>query len=196
MEALHLALPFVLLLVALSCSGAAPSKSAVTPKKAPEVLGDFQVRTLEGESVSLDAWRGKVVLVVNTASQCGYTPQYARLEALHEELGPKGFEVLGFPSNDFGGQEPGDAAEIRAFCTDRFRVGFPLFEKVGVKPGEAQAPLYAWLQSTTGHVPNWNFCKYLVGKDGRPIQYWSSKTAPDGPEIRAAIETALAAKGS
>jgi glutathione peroxidase len=171
-----------------------PAQPVTPPANEPKSLADFKVHTLEGDPASLDAWRGKVVLVVNTASQCGYTPQYAGLEALHQELQTKGFEVLGFPCNEFGGQEPGDAKEIRTFCTDRFQVSFPLFEKVQVKEGEGQAPLYTWLQASTGKVPNWNFCKYLVGRDGRVIGFWNSKTTPDSPELRTAIETALAAK--
>ena len=155
---------------------------------------DFTVNDIHGKPVKLDRYRGKVMLVVNTASECGFTPQYAGLEALHKELEPKGFEVLGFPCNQFGGQEPGDAKEIRSFCTDHFQVSFPLFEKVEVKPGEGQAPLYAWLHDSTGQSPSWNFCKYLVGKDGKVIQFWSSKTTPDSPELRTAIDTALAAK--
>src|SRR5262245_49529705 len=103
---------------------------AAPPSETKKSLSDFQVKTLEGDAVSLDKWKGKVVLIVNTASQCGFTPQYAGLEALHKELSPKGFEVLGFPCNQFGGQEPGDAKEIRSFCTDHFQVSFPLFEKV------------------------------------------------------------------
>ncbi len=177
-------------------SSATPAAApAATPAAKPtESLGDFKVKTLEGDSVSLDQWKGKVVLVVNTASQCGFTPQYAGLEALHKELEPKGFAVLGFPCNEFGGQEPGDAKEIRSFCTDRFQVTFPMFEKVNVKPGDGQAPLYAWLRASTGQSPSWNFCKYLVGKDGKVIQFWSSKTTPESPELRTAIDTALAAK--
>jgi len=183
---------------ATTASTPAPA-SAPTPASAPAAassksLGDFQVKTLEGDAVSLDKWKGKVVLIVNTASQCGFTPQYAGLEALHKELAPKGFEVLGFPCNQFGGQEPGDAKEIRSFCTDHFQVSFPLFEKVEVKPGEGQAPLYAWLHDSTGQSPSWNFCKYVVGKDGKVVGFWSSKTTPDSPELRTAIETALAAK--
>ena len=170
------------------------SPPATESAKHPSVLGDFRVHTLEGDPVSLGDWNDKVVLVVNTASACGYTPQYAGLEKLHEELAPRGFAVLGFPCNEFGGQEPGDAKEIRAFCTDRFQVDFPLFEKVQVKPGEGQAPLYAWLEASTGKSPNWNFCKYLVGRDGKVIQFWSSKTTPESAELRTAIETALAAK--
>ena len=193
MELQHLTLPLLFLLLA-GCSGTATSESTTPPPKASPVLGDFKVHTLEGEAVSLDKWRGQVVLVVNTASQCGYTPQYQGLEALHRELQSHGFEVLGFPCNQFGGQEPGDATEIRAFCTDHFQVSFPMFEKVNVKPGEGQAPLYEWLEASTGQVPNWNFCKYLVGRDGKPIQFWNSKAKPDAPEVRAAIEGALAAK--
>jgi glutathione peroxidase len=172
--------------------------STATPASAPaakpaDSLGDFKVKTLEGDAISLDQWKGKVVLVVNTASQCGFTPQYAGLEALHKELEPKGFAVLGFPCNEFGGQEPGDAKEIRSFCTDHFQVTFPMFEKVNVKPGDGQAPLYAWLRASTGQSPSWNFCKYLVGKDGKVIQFWSSKTTPESPELRSAIDKALAA---
>lgn len=152
------------------------------------------MKTLEGDPVSLEKWKGKVVLIVNTASQCGFTPQYSGLEALHKELEPKGFSVLGFPCNEFGGQEPGDAKEIRSFCTDHFQVTFPMFEKVNVKPGDGQAPLYTWLRASTGQSPSWNFCKYLVGKDGKVIQFWSSKTTPESTELRTAIETALAAK--
>ena len=194
MSTLHRTLAVTSIFLA-GCSAAATTTNSVSaPEEAPTVLGDFQVRTLEGQSVSLDEWSGKVVLVVNTASACGYTPQYAGLEALHDELGSRGFEVLGFPCNDFGGQEPGDAQAIRTFCADRYDVSFPLFEKVQVKPGEGQAPLYAWLRESTGQVPTWNFCKYLVGKDGHVAGFWSSKTAPDAPELRAAIDTALAAK--
>ena len=174
----------------------ASDPKAATPSAAPTAksLGDFQVKTLEGEPTKLDAWKGKVVLIVNTASQCGFTPQYAGLESLHKELEPKGFAVLGFPCNEFGGQEPGDAKEIRSFCTDHFQVTFPMYEKVNVKPGDGQAPLYSWLRESTGQSPSWNFCKYLVGKDGKVIQFYSSKTTPESTELRSAIETALAAK--
>ena len=192
MEPLLRTLPFVLLLLA-GCSGTKTTDS-VPPVEKAKVLGDFRVRTLEGEEVSLDRWRGQVVLVVNTASECGYTPQYEGLQTLHGELQDRGFAVLGFPSNEFGGQEPGDAQEIRAFCTSRFHVTFPMFEKVKVKPGEGQEPLYAWLEESTDNVPNWNFCKYLVGRDGKPIRFWSSKATPESPELRAAIDDALAAK--
>lgn len=157
-------------------------------------LYDIALTTIDGKPASMAKYKDRVLLVVNVASKCGYTPQYAGLEALHQELGQRGFEVLGFPSNDFGGQEPGNAGEIRSFCTDRFQVTFPLFEKVSVKAGSSQAPLFTWLQASTGQAPNWNFCKYLVGKDGKPVRFWTSKTAPDDPELRAAIESAIAAR--
>ncbi len=194
METLQLALPFVVAVLLASCSGAAATKSEVTSGGGAPTLADFPMQSLEGTPAPLSKYQGKVVLVVNTASQCGFTKQYAGLEALHKELESRGFAVLGFPCNDFGGQEPGDAQAIRTFCTDNFQVSFPLFEKVKVKPGEGLSPLYAWLESSTGQVPTWNFCKYLVGKDGKPIQFYSSKTTPDAPELRAAIDKALAAK--
>jgi len=210
METLQLALPFVVAVVLASCSGASSSSAAASPAPKPDVkpasksdakpapagptLSDFKAKSLEGEPAPLDKWRGKVVLVVNVASQCGFTKQYTGLEALHKELESRGFAVLGFPCNEFGGQEPGDAKEIRAFCTENYQVTFPMFEKVQVKPGEGLSPIYAWLESSTGQVPSWNFCKYLVGKDGKPIQFYSSKTTPDAADLRTAIETALAAK--
>lgn len=172
----------------------AMSKPPAQPVADTKSLASFQTKTLEGAAAPLSQWNGKVVLVVNTASACGYTKQYAGLEKLHEEYAARGFAVLGFPCNDFGGQEPGSAADIRTFCTDKFQVTFPLYEKVSVKTGAEQAPLYAWLGEKTGQLPSWNFCKYLIGKDGQPIQFWSSKVAPEAAELRSAIDAALAAK--
>ena len=180
--------------MAAGCGVASTPKTESRPANRSGSLSDFKANSLEGKAAPLDQWRGKVVLVVNTASQCGFTPQYAGLETLHKELESRGFAVLGFPCNEFGGQEPGDAKEIRTFCTDNFQVSFPMFEKVKVKPGDGLSPIYAWLEAETGQVPTWNFCKYLVGKDGKPIQFYSSKTTPDAPELRKAIDTALAAK--
>ena len=168
-------------------------RPADAPTPAKPSLHALGARTLAGDAADLAAYRGKVLLVVNTASECGYTPQYEGLEQLHEELAPKGFAVLGFPSNDFGGQEPGNAAEIQAFCTERFHVTFPLFEKVVTKAGADQSPVYAYLGEATGKLPNWNFCKYLVGADGVPLAFYSSKTKPDDAELRAAIDAALGA---
>lgn len=165
-----------------------------TNEEAPVVdkgLYSLQTQSLEGESVDLAAYKGKVTLVVNVASQCGYTPQYAGLENLHKELAEQGFAVLGFPSNEFGKQEPGSAAEIREFCDSRFGVTFPMFAKVEVKPGEGQSEVYRFL-TRGGDVPNWNFCKYLIGKDGKVRQFFPSKVAPDHAELRAMIQAALA----
>ena len=151
------------------------------------------VKTLEGEASNLDHYAGKVTLVVNVASYCGNTPQYSALEALNQRYQAKGFSVLGFPSNDFGRQEPGTAEEIREFCSSKYRVTFPLFEKVKTRKGEGQAPLYAKLGEAAGKLPTWNFAKYLVGRDGHVIQYFDPRTEPDDPALIGAIDSALAA---
>ena len=150
------------------------------------------VKTLEGEGTNLDRYAGKVTLLVNVASHCGNTPQYSALEALNQRYEARGFSVLGFPSNDFGRQEPGSADEIRAFCSSKYKVTFPLFEKVQTKKGEGQSPLYAKLGEASGKLPSWNFAKYLVGRDGRVIEYFDPKTLPDDPKLVAAIDSALA----
>ena len=147
-------------------------------------------KTLKGEPADLGQFKGKVTLAVNVASACGYTPQYKGLQALHAELSRRGFEVLGFPSNEFGGQEPGTAEEIQSFCERKYAVTFPMFSKLKTQKGAGQSPLYAFL--TEGRQePNWNFCKYLVGKDGKVIAFFPSKVAPDSKELRDAIEEAL-----
>jgi len=152
---------------------------------------DLKVTTLDGKPADLAAYRGKVVLVVNVASQCGYTPQYAGLEKLHRELAPKGFAVLGFPSNDFGGQEPGTAEEIATFCKRTYDVTFPMFAKVVTKAGPDQSPVYTFL-GESGSLPQWNFSKYLVDRDGKVEAFFPSRVAPDAPELRAVIERELA----
>ncbi len=157
----------------------------------PGSITQFQVQTLEGKPANLADYRGKVLLVVNTASQCGYTPQYQGLQALWEQYGSKGLVVIGFPSNDFGAQEPGDSKEIRDFCSTNFHVSFPLMAKVQTKDGAGQSPIYGWLGKATGSLPNWNFCKYLVGKDGKPVAFFPSKVAPDDATLKAAIDKAL-----
>ena len=164
----------------------------VTESQPAEATGLYalEVDSLEGEAVDFSTYRGTVSLVVNVASQCGYTPQYTGLQQLHAELAPRGFQVLGFPSNDFGRQEPGSAAEIREFCSSKYSVDFPMFAKVATK-GDAQSPVYAALGAATGELPSWNFCKYLVGKDGQVLGFWKAGTAPDDAELREAIETAL-----
>jgi glutathione peroxidase len=177
-----------IVLAALLALGAAPGDG----KKAEARVTSFfqlEARGLDGTPRKLSEHAGKVVLVVNTASECGYTPQYAGLERLHQELGPKGLVVLGFPSNEFGGQEPGDATAIRKFCTLRYGVTFPLFEKVRTKGDDAH-PVYAFLGAKHG-APAWNFHKYLVGKDGAVLQAFSSRVAPDDAALRDAIVAAL-----
>lgn len=164
--------------------------SGVAVAGGPGTLHDLEARNLEGEPVPLSRYRGKVLLVVNTASQCGFTPQYEGLEALYRKYSARGFVVLGFPSNEFGGQEPGSPEEIRQFCTTRFDVTFPMFGKVSVKPGPDQSPVYRFLTSG-GQVPSWNFCKFLVAADGRVLRYYPSLTAPDSQALQKAIEEAL-----
>jgi glutathione peroxidase len=151
----------------------------------------LQTTTLQGRPASLADYAGKVTLVVNVASRCGFTPQYAGLQKLHDELSGRGFAVLGFPSNDFAGQEPGTPEEIAEFCRKNYGVTFPMFAKVVTKAGEGQSPIYAFL-GKGGELPAWNFGKYLVGRDGKVIAYFPSKVAPESKELRDAIEKALA----
>lgn len=133
---------------------------------------------------------GQVLLVVNTASKCGFTPQYEGLEALHAELSPRGFAVLGFPSNDFMGQEPGSEEEIAEFCTNTYGVRFPMFEKVVVR-GDDAVPLYRELAEATGEAPGWNFHKYLLNREGQVVASFGSRTRPDDPALRAEIDKLL-----
>jgi glutathione peroxidase len=151
---------------------------------------DLKTATLAGKPAEMRDYAGKVALVVNVASKCGFTPQYKGLQALYTELAPNGFVILGFPSNDFGGQEPGTAEEIKTFCELNYGVTFPLFSKVVTRAGPEQSPVYSWL-GQTGSLPKWNFSKYLIGKDGKVIAFYPSSVKPDAPELRAAIEQAL-----
>lgn len=144
---------------------------------------------LDGTPTSLSAWSGKVLLVVNTASKCGHTPQYEGLQKLHAKYSPRGFAVLGFPSNDFGGQEPGTSQEIATFCTSIYAVNFPMFEKIKTV-GAERSPLYALLSDAQG-APKWNFHKYLVDKSGKPVQAWASGVKPESDEVVKAIEAQL-----
>jgi len=153
-------------------------------------LYSLKTTTLQGQPADLSQYKGKVTLVVNVASQCGFTPQYAGLEKLHEELQGRGFSVLGFPSNDFGGQEPGSPDEIATFCKKNYGVTFPMFGKVVTKAGPDQSPIYGLL-GKGGQLPSWNFGKYVIGKDGKVVSFFPSKVAPDAKELREAIEGAL-----
>lgn len=155
---------------------------------------DHEVVAIDGATVSLADYRGSVMLIVNTASECGYTPQLAGLQELQTRYAERGFTVLGFPCNDFGGQEPGSAEEIQAFCSGQYGVSFPLFDKVAITRGET-SPLYATLQNETpegirGPV-RWNFTKFLVGTDGRVIARFEPGVEPTSAELGAAIEAAL-----
>ncbi|MCP4570949.1 MAG: glutathione peroxidase [bacterium] len=153
-------------------------------------LWDFATTSLDGQSADLAGYEGRVALVVNVASKCGFTPQYAGLETLYRDKQDLGFVVLGFPSNDFMGQEPGTATEIRTFCTDEYGVTFPLFAKRPVT-GAQKDEIYAWLTAGGLEEPSWNFTKYLVGRDGQVIARFGPRTKPDDPELLAAIDRAL-----
>ncbi len=153
-------------------------------------VSDIAVKDIDGKDTTLKAYAGKVLLIVNVASECGYTPQYAGLQALHEKMSGQGFAVLGFPCNDFGGQEPGSEVQIKSFCAENYKVTFPLFSKVSIKD-EAKHPLYAALQSAVGGEVGWNFEKFLIGKDGKVLKHFTSEVAPDSPELLQAIEAAL-----
>jgi len=152
---------------------------------------DLKTKTLDGKPADLGTYRGKVSLVVNVASKCGFTPQYEGLEKLQREMKGTAFNVLGFPSNDFGGQEPGTAEEIQTFCKLTYDVTFPMFEKVVTKPGAGQSPVYSFL-GTSGKLPAWNFSKYVVDKNGHIVAFFPSQVTPEDPALRAAISKALA----
>ena len=180
----------------LGLAGAAALLAAAVPLDAGGSLpaGSFyslKTTTLAGRPADLGQYRGKVAVVVNVASQCGFTPQYAGLEKLYEQMKEEGVVVLGFPSNDFGGQEPGTPEQIGEFCRKNYGVTFPMFAKVVTKPGPDQSPVYAFL-GQGGHLPAWNFAKYVVGRDGRVAAVFPSDVTPESPELRGAIEAALA----
>ena len=166
---------------------------AAAPAWAGKALLDQNYRRLAGkEVVNLQsAYAGEVLLVVNTASKCGFTPQYEALEAMHAKYHPQGFEVLGFPSNDFMGQEPGTEAQIQDFCTLTYGVKFPMFEKVHVKGNEV-TPFYVELKAATGKAPAWNFHKYLIDRSGKVVASFGSRTRPDDPVLLARLEKLLA----
>lgn len=155
---------------------------------------NVQMRRLLGQPEQLcERYGGQVLLVVNTASQCGFTSQYEGLEKIYREYRDRGLVVLGFPSADFGGQEYDDEKDIQEFCKANFGVSFPMFSRTSVK-GDAANPLFKTLAQRTGEAPGWNFNKYLVGRDGRVIAHYSSLVKPDGKELRGAIEAALASR--
>jgi glutathione peroxidase len=173
---------------ALAAAAQSPSSSAKGSS-----FYDLKTSYLDGKPADLGVFRGKVTLVVNVASKCGFTPQYEGLEKMNRELALKGFAVLGFPSNDFGEQEPGTPQEIAQFCKLTYDVTFPMFSKVVTKAGSEQSPVYKFL-GASGHLPAWNFSKYVVGKDGRILAFFPSDVTPESSELRGAITKALAAK--
>ena len=157
---------------------------------------DIAVKDIDGKELKLDAYKGKVLLIVNVASKCGLTPQYKSLEAIYQKYKAKGLVVLGFPCNQFAGQEPGTNEEIKEFCSSNYSVTFPLFDKIDVN-GAARHPLYVKLAGEDSPFPGdikWNFGKFLVGRDGQILKRFEPRSAPDSAEIIEAVETALAGK--
>ena len=178
-----------LLLLALVAAGAAFAAD-IKP------VSDIPLKDIEGKTTSLKAFEGKVVLLVNVASHCGNTPQYAGLQSLYDQYKDKGLVVVGVPFNDFGAQEPGSNDEIKTFCTTKYKFTFPMMDKVHVK-GPEQHPLYSALTGKTGAFPGdvkWNFGKFLIGRDGKPLKRIEPSTKPNDAQVVKAIESALAAK--
>ena len=159
-------------------------------------MHDIELKDIDGNATKLGAFEGKTVLLVNVASKCGYTGQYKQLEEVYRKYKDKGLVVVGVPSNDFGGQEPGSAKEIKEFCSSKYDVTFPLMEKVKVT-GAEKHPLYGYLTSEKSGFPGevkWNFGKFLIGPDGKVLARWDSKVKPDSEEVIGAIENSLAKK--
>jgi glutathione peroxidase len=182
----------VILLAGVAQARAADPPAATQPKESamPKSVYDFSAPRLSGENQSLAEYRGKVLLIVNTASKCGFTPQYEGLEKLHADYKDRGFAVLGFPCNQFGGQEPDSSEEIAAFCKLNYGVTFPMFAKIDVNGDEAH-PLYKYLKTErpglmSSEVIKWNFTKFLIDAAGQPVKRYGSQTKPD--EIRADLE--------
>ena len=191
-------LPFLTLAAAATALAVIAATSAKPPVMsdsaetvaAPASVHDFTVKSIDGKNVSLSKYKGKKLLIVNTASECGFTPQYKELEVLYKKHGDR-VTVLGFPANNFGGQEPGTEAQIATFCEKNYGVTFPLFSKVSVK-GADTAPLYQYLANkaqngVVGDAPSWNFCKYLVDEKGRVVKFYASNVSPTSPALLADI---------
>ncbi len=180
-----------ILMLAAALPSGVPVRAAGGGSTPASVL-DFTMKNIDGKDVPLSAYKGKVLLIVNVASECGYTPQYKGLEALYRKYKDRGFVILGFPANNFGAQEPGTDQEIKNFCSTQYDVTFDLFSKISVK-GKDQHPLYGFITSDSavaGEV-RWNFQKYLVGKDGKLIARFASRVEPLSEEVKAAVEKAL-----
>lgn len=182
-------------LFALLAAAAAAPLAGAADNKTPSPLS-YTMKDIDGKDVDLSQYKGKVVMIVNVASKCGNTPQYKQLEEAYKKYGQKGFVILGFPANEFRGQEPGTNEEIKQFCTSKYNVDFPMFSKIVVK-GDGQADLYKHLtgKQTNPKFPGpitWNFEKFLIGKDGQVAARFAPKTKPDAPEVVQAIEAELA----
>ena len=186
----------LILLTLFIAAGCLMSDSVPQAELKNKSVLDFKMKDIDGKDVKLKKYKGNVLLVVNTASKCGYTPQYEGLQATFDKYKTQGFYVLGFPANNFGGQEPGTAAEIKEFCTTKYKVSFPMFAKISVK-GDDQDPLYKFLTSKETN-PNfagdikWNFNKFLIDRKGNVVARFDSKEKPDGEAVTAAIEKYLA----
>jgi glutathione peroxidase len=179
----------LLILIAMGLSAFLASKLSGNKKEQGPIAGsiyEFKIKSLEGKEIDFSKYRGKKLLIVNTASKCGKTPQYAGLEKLHEQFGDK-VNVLGFPANNFLWQEPGSSEEIAAFCERNYGVKFQMFEKVSVK-GNDQHPLYQWLEAKTGKRPDWNFAKFLVNEDGTQVTFFNSSVQPLDESIISQIQ--------
>jgi len=170
-----------------------PSPSVPPPEKS---VYDFTLKNIDGQDIKLDAYKGKVVMIVNVASKCGFTPQYEGLEALYQENKDKGFVILGFPANNFLSQEPGNEVEIKQFCSSKYHVSFPMFSKISVKGGD-QHPLYTFLTNKTSDPDfagdiSWNFNKFLLDKNGKIVARFGSKDTPQSDAVTAAVAKYLA----
>lgn len=187
MRVLHRMKHILLSLALMTAAAMAADKPSIT---------DIPLKDIDGKPTTLKAYEGKVLLLVNVASRCGNTPQYKAMEELYRKYKDQGLVVMGFPCNDFGAQEPGTNAEIKEFCTSKYDVSFPMFDKLHVK-GPEQHPLYTALTGKDGAFPGdvkWNFGKFLVGRDGKPLERFEPKVKPDDAKVVNAIEAALAAK--
>ena len=185
----------LILLTLFIAAGCLMSDSVPSAELKNKSILDFKMKDIDGNDVKLKKYKGNVLLVVNTASKCGYTPQYESLQAIYDKYKAQGFSVLGFPANNFGGQEPGTEAEIKEFCTTKYKVSFPMFAKISVK-GDDQDPLYKFLTSKetnpsfAGDI-TWNFNKFLIDKKGNVVARFTSKDKPDGEAVTQAIEKYL-----
>ena len=195
---MHISLPVALAALASLATTVATLSAADAQPSAPTGVLSFTAKDIDGNSVPLSKYKGDVIMIVNTASLCGNTPQYKPLEALYSQYKGQGFVVLGFPANNFASQEPGTNLEIKQFCTSTYSVNFPMFSKISVK-GDDIDPLYEYLTSTTtnpkyGGAIEWNFAKFLIARDGTIVNRFPAKEHPDQPDVVAAIQAELAKK--